>query len=722
MDEIDRTIEYALRMRPLLKKNALYSDETEMFQKPMEPQPGDDVTLRFRTARNNVDAVYLHQGDARMRMHFQESREGFDYYSIQIRVRDEIFSYYFEIIEGNNVCYYNRLGVQKQPPTQYFFRIIPGFHTPDWAKGCVMYQIYPDRFRNGDTTNDVVTDEYSYINEHVQKIEDWYQPPANMDVRNFYGGDLQGILDKMDYLANLGVEAIYLNPVFVSASNHKYDTQDYDYIDPHLGTLKKQSGNRLAPGDQDNTHAELYMSRVTDHENLEAANEMFIHLVEEAHKRNIRVIIDGVFNHCGSFNKWMDRERIYEGKPGFAPGAYISEDSPYHDYFQFQSGTTWPYNSHYDGWWGHDTLPKLNYEGSETLQQDILRIARKWVSPPFNADGWRLDVAADLGHSAEFNHQFWKKFRKTVKEANPDAIILAEHYGDASSWLQGNEWDTVMNYDAFMEPVSWFLTGMEKHSDAYREDLLGNADSFEDAMRYHMASFTMPSLLVAMNELDNHDHSRFLTRTNHKVGRVQNLGTQAAEQDVELSVLRSAVIIQMTWPGAPTLYYGDEAGVCGFTDPDNRRTYPWGRENQQLLAFYRDVIALHKEHPALRTGSLKLLYKDYNVLAYGRFDEEEQIIVLINNRQEAYHMEVVVWPAGLNRYAHDDKLIRVFESDKDGYSVEQAEEPVEAGVLKTTIPASGALVYAHKSAESEDVAPYHMKRKLHFPGGRHLEL
>ena len=149
-----------------------------------------------------------------------------------------------------------------------------------------------------------------------------------------------------------------------------------------------------------------------------------------------------------------------------------------------------------------------------------MNIARKWVSPPYNIDGWRLDVAADLGHSEEYNHEFWKKFRKAVKESNPNAIILAEHYGNPKEWLKGNQWDTVMNYDAFMEPVTWFLTGMEKHSDDFRLDLLGNAGAFWSAMHYHTASMAMPSWQCAMNELSNHDHSRFLTRTNHRVGRV----------------------------------------------------------------------------------------------------------------------------------------------------------------------------------------------------------
>ncbi len=239
-------------------------------------------------------------------------------------------------------------------------------------------------------------------------------------------------------------------------------------------------------------------------------------------------------------------------------------------------------------------MPKLDYEDSPQLGQIIMDIGRKWVSPPYNVNGWRLDVAADLGFSNEYNH-IWKRFRKEVKDANPDSIILAEHYGDPQDWLQGDEWDSVMNYDAFMEPLTWFLTGMEKHSDEYRPDLCGNADNFVGAMRHFMASMLTPSLQVAMNELSNHDHSRFLTRTNHKAGRVAQLGTEAAEKDVNKAILREAVIMQMTWIGAPTIYYGDEAGLCGFTDPDNRRTFPWGNEDKELQAFHKEVIRIHKE-------------------------------------------------------------------------------------------------------------------------------
>ena len=330
-----------------------------------------------------------------------------------------------------------------------------------------------DRFYNADPSNDVLSGEYYYVGSQSERVTDWDSLPANLDIGRFYGGDLQGVRAKLDYLQELGVEVIYFNPLFVSPSNHKYDIQDYDYIDPHFAVIKKDEGGLLKEGEKENKKASRYICRVTSKENLEASNEYFAELVKEIHARGMKVILDGVFNHCGSFNKWLDRECIYEGQKGYEPGAYVSEASPYHDFFGFTGGV-WPYNKNYEGWWGHDTLPKLNYEGSKELYDYILRIGKKWVSVPYNVDGWRLDVAADLGHSIGVNHQFWKDFRKSVKKANPEAIILAEHYGDPSSWMRGDQWDTVMNYDAFMEPITWFLTGMEKHSDEFQAEWYGN--------------------------------------------------------------------------------------------------------------------------------------------------------------------------------------------------------------------------------------------------------
>ena len=676
-------------------REALFADGTEAYVTPPEPELGSNVQFWFRTAKDDVDVVCLRTGDKCFQMRRMLSKGMFDYYLINWRLEAEVFEYYFEIRSGNEVCYYDRWGIVDEHRDYYNFKVIAGFSTPDWAKGAVIYQIYVDRFNNGDPSNDVVDGEYFYVGGPVKRVENWSRYPQPMDVRDFYGGDLQGIIDKLDYLQSLGVEVIYCNPLFVSPSNHKYDTQDYDYVDPHYGKIVKDGGRVLNPGEETNVNAEKYRIRTTDKENLEASNEVFIRLVEEIHKRGMKIILDGVFNHCGSFNKWMDREKIYEAANGYEKGAYLSADSPYRNYFLFNNNNpeAWPDNSNYDGWWGYNSLPKLNYEDSRELQEYVLRIAKKWVCPPYSADGWRLDVAADLGRSNEFNHEFWKKFRKVVKEANPHAIILAEHYGDPSDWLGGDEWDTIMNYDAFMEPVTWFLTGMEKHSDEFRPDLLGNADNFVNTMKHHMAQMTMPSIQTAMNQLSNHDHSRFLTRTNHVVGRIADKGPEAANKNVDYAVMRIAIIMQMTWIGAPTLYYGDEAGVCGFTDPDSRRTYPWGHENKGLLSFYQEMIRIHRKYISLRQGSLALLKYDKGILAYGRFWDDEQIVVIINMEKKLREVTVPVWRAEVNDGAC---MARVIYSYDRGYVREFEEYIVKDGKVTLMMGEKSAIVLKNK--------------------------
>ena len=684
-----------------MNKTALFCDGTEGYVYPPEPKESELVTFRFRTAKDDVDRVGLVTSADTYVMEKECTQGEFDYYTFETRLGEEPFRYCFEVQSGTEKYYYGRCGISREILEYYNFVVIPGFSTPDWAKGAVMYQIFTDRFYNGDKSNDVETNEYYYIGDYSRRVTNWDKYPANMGVREFYGGDLQGVMDKLDYLQDLGVEVVYFNPLFVSPSNHKYDIQDYDYIDPHYGKIVDDGGEVLPNGVTDNSQATKYKKRTTGFKNLEASNELFIKLVEELHRRGMKVILDGVFNHCGSFNKWMDRERIYEGEEDYEPGAYVSADSPYRSYFRFfkEGPENWPYNGNYDGWWGHDTLPKLNYEDSVKLENYILYIGRKWVSPPYNVDGWRLDVAADLGRSNEYNHEFWQKFRRAVKDANPNALILAEHYGDPSDWLKGDEWDTVMNYDAFMEPVTWFLTGMEKHSDEAREELLGNIDNFIGSMAHHMSNMLTPSLQVAMNELSNHDHSRFLTRTNHMVGRVEHLGPEAANEYVNKAVMREAVVMQMTWVGAPTVYYGDEAGVCGFTDPDNRRTYPWGHEDQELIAFHKEAIRIHKEHPALKTGSLKILGGEENILSYARFKGHDRIIVVINNRSERAEVKVPVWEAEIPIKC---RMKRLLYSYKDGYTTEYEEYLVEDGEVVANMGPHSALVLGMRNEEDHD--------------------
>lgn len=681
---------YVFHTKPAIYTDALFSDGTKEYLIPAEPMPGDEITVKFRTAKANADHVYVIYDGNRIEMQVVESDGMFDYYAAKLdQIGKDKVEYYFEITTGNSTCYYNKIGVQPDNNPDYNFNIMPGFTTPDWAKGAVFYQIYVDRFCNGDLDNDVLDNEYIYIGEGTRKIKEWDKYPAALDIRNFYGGDLQGVLDKLDYLQDLGVEVIYLNPIFVSPSNHKYDIQDYDYVDPHYGKIVHDEGECLKDGEKTNKNASRYIDRVTNKQNLEASNEFFSRFVEEVHRRGMKVILDGVFNHCGSFNKWLDRELIYEGQEGYEKGAYPSKESPYNSFFKFHDENAWPNNGSYDGWWGHDTLPKLNYEDSEDLYDYILHIGKKWVSPPFNVDGWRLDVAADLGHTEEFNHKFWRDFRRVVKEANPEAIILAEHYGDPYNWMQGDQWDTVMNYDAFMEPITWFLTGVEKHSDEFRGDLLGNSDAFIGSMRHYMSRFHQQSLEVAMNELSNHDHSRFLTRTNRRVGRTHTMGPEAANENVNKGVLREAVVFQMTWPGAPTIYYGDEAGVCGWTDPDNRRTYPWGHEDKDLIFFHRDIIRIRKENEVLRRGSVMFLHGEYKLVAYGRFNRTDKMVVVLNNNYEEMSVRLDVNCLGMR---DGDKVRQLILTTEESYIMEQRIYVVENNQLFITMPKISSIV------------------------------
>lgn len=669
-----------------LNFDAVFSDETPMYRTPAEPGKNQRVTIRLRVARDNVDKCFIRRADSFVFMHKVRSTTRFDFYEGSIMLSEDPVSYYFIIEKEDRKYCYNKQGLVKVPDPSYNFNIMPGFHTPDWAKGAVMYQIYVDRFFDADPDNDVVDNEYIYLGARAKKVKEWNTPLENFDVCNFYGGDLLGVMAKMHYLKSLGIEAIYFNPIFVSPSNHKYDIQDYDYIDPHYGVIINDGTTLVGPHDSDNSNADMYMVRTTDRENLEAGNALMVKLIEMAHALGIKVILDGVFNHCGAFNKWLDREGFYE-RNGYEPGAFYDKNSKYRDYFK------WNEDGYYDGWWGHDNHPKLNYEGSPELYNYILDIGRKWVSPPFNADGWRLDVAADLGYSKEFNMQFWRDFRKAVKEANPEAIILAEHYGDPKDWLMGDQWDTVMNYDAFMEPLTWFLTGMEKHSESAIPDKYNNSSDFESTMRYFMARFTYSSLSVAMNQLSNHDHSRFLTRTNRKVGRLHTMGAEAADTGLNKAIMREAIAFQLTWIGAPTIYYGDEVGMTGWTDPDNRRPFPWGREDKEILDFYKAMIKIHKKYKAFATGSLDYLYMSNGHICFGRWNEDERIIVILNNNDNERETIVPAWKVE----AEDgDVFTREILSDHHSFTENIETATVEEGTFIAFTPSYGCAVWTWK--------------------------
>ena len=632
---------YLDNLTTIFNPQALFADGTEFYRCPSEPDPYDRVRLRLRCARENLDSVILIFNDERIEMEKLYNDRMFDYYETFVQLGTEQVFYYFEIHCGQMVCYYNNVGLCNSVEEYYNFTMTPGFHTPDWAKGAVFYQIYVDRFYNGDRSNDVEDNEYIYIGEGTSKVTDWNKYPAAMGVREFYGGDIAGVMQKLDYLQELGVEVIYLNPVFVSPSNHKYDIQDYDYIDPHFGRIvkdegellqKDEHGNWKADANYPNKDASRYICRVTDKENLEASNRLFAEFVEEVHRRGMKVILDGVFNHCGSFNKWLDRERLYEEAEGFEKGAYVSADSPYRNYFRFQDEQGWPCNGSYEGWWGYENHPKLNVEGCAALREELLAIARRWVSPPFDADGWRLDVADELPDD------FIAGLNAAAKQEKPDALVIGEVWEDASNkiayserrrYFGGGELDSVMNYP-LRDAILAYLNG-------------GTAEHFAETMETLRENYPRDVFYNLMNIIGTHDTARALTvlgvmSEDWKKSRDERAHYELPPDRLETAKrrLRLAAVIQFTMPGSPTIYYGDEAGRQGFEDPFNRRTYPWGAEDREILAFYRRLCEVRADSETLIRGELRFDTGENDaLLRYERTLGRSRIIILVNrSRQE----------------------------------------------------------------------------------------
>ena len=615
----------------------IFSDESKDYLLPLNEAGSFCFRLRMDDCDAQVNLICRGGDPEAIPMEPAEKRGRLRYYRTSLKGVTSNLFYYYEV-KAEKTWYLGRFCCTEDAAAVQPFAILPDLKVPEWAKGQIFYQIFPDRFCNGCPENDLKDGEYKYPGVGpVEQVKDWSASPAPLDVARFYGGDLQGIAQKLPYLKALGVDCLYLNPIFVSPSNHKYDTADYRHIDPHLSDPKDPDG-------------------------------YFASFVELLHQNGIRLILDGVFNHCSIDHPW-------------------AKDPKKADYFVYDE------EGEFQTWWNIPTLPKLNYEGGNRLWKEILAIAKKWVLPPYNADGWRLDVAPELADTLPTNHRFWETFRKTVREAKPDALVFAEAYQDAEDWLVDGEWDTIMNYEAFMDPVTWFFTGVEKHSDSAEPGLKGDAEALYWSLCEKSSRLPYDSLLAAMNSLDNHDHSRFVTRIGGHVGRITCENAEEMAECTDLGILRMAVCFQYTWPGAPCIYYGDETGLPGFTDPDNRRTFPWGKENWELIEFYRQAAALHKRFACLRTGSVHLLKFDSGVVAFARTLGSETVLTVIN-MGERTDCELDMTGLGIEKGA----ATREFATDGTGYTIGHVTAPIHDGKLQLDLQEKSALVFSVQEA------------------------
>ncbi len=316
--------------------------------------------------------------------------------------------------------------------------------------------------------------------------------------------------------------------------------------------------------------------------------------------------------------------------------------------------------------------------------------------PPFNADGCRVDVAADIGCKEETNHNFFKEFRKTVKSAKKEAIIMAEHYADPRKWLKGDEWDSIMNYQAFMEPISWFFTGVDKHSDNADPSLKGNAEVLCSTLKYYSALMPFDSLLSSLNQLDNHDHSRFLTRTNGTTGRVSELGFEAAGINTDKCVLEAAAAFMYFWPGSPGIYYGDEAGLCGFTDPDNRRPFPWGNEDESLTEFFKKLGALRKKYAFIKDASVKIIYAKDKVFAFSRFANENAVTYVVSAADDRRFVKLPLWSVIYPGFEKEVQLKSVMKCNESGFDFAEDNLYLNYGNLDIELKPHEALIIADK--------------------------
>ncbi len=644
-----------------------HNSRDTLYRSPAGAVPtGTQITLRLRAACGDLSSATVRvyndrlNTDTLLPMTRVLLNGQYEWWEANLPVSSlpTIYWYRFIVKDGTSTAYYEddaqRTGGwgqvfnESQDNSWQLSIFDPTFATPEWVKNAVIYQIFTDRFRDGDPTNNTPAGSFHYdlVGGSIERSNtaDWNtvvcDPRSALECpniwgHNFYGGDLAGITEKLDYLEDLGVTALYLNPIFEAPSNHKYDTTDYSKIDDNFGTFAE-----------------------------------FETLITQANTRGIRVILDGVFNHVSSDSVYFDRYGRYP-----AVGACESHTSPYRSWFYFTdvtpgtggcvSSTGVANAANYESWFGFDSLPKLNafnpevkdliYSGSlwQTGQDGL---AKYWMQ---FADGWRLDVGGDVdpGTINDPNNLYWEEFRAAMRAANPDTYIVGEEWGNASSWLLGTEWDATMNYQYGTALLGFWRDTQFVDNDHNQGSSAGVINPLTPQMldeRLHnwIERYPSEALYAMMNLLGSHDTNRALFLLDHNAATGTDssvLKNPAYDWSDAIARLRGTALLLMTIPGAPTIYYGDEVGLVGPVtyaggkwedDPYNRQPYPWLDEagvlpfythlqtqqsQDELREYFATLTQARGSHPALQTGSFDTLLVDNanEVYAFGRKLVEE---------------------------------------------------------------------------------------------------
>lgn len=713
-------------------KSALYHDSRNiLYRIPFGAVPvGTEVILRLRTKHEDLTRAKLYTvnnatGNSKYytmeSVGFTEDKE-YDIWEARfIPETKGVYGYKFVAGDGSASVEYgddnglNGTGTSFDSGAKEFQLTVydPDYKTPDWMKTATVYQIFPDRFFNGNSDNDDIK-EYARGYEEIESRE-WNEIPDNPRKKeqsgydgdgiwsnDFFGGDIEGIRQKLDYLQEIGINTIYLNPIAKAASNHKYDATDYKEVDPMFGTL-----------------------------------EEFQTFTNELEDRNMHLIIDGVFNHVGDDSVYFDRygkystvgayeywSRIYDEmneneelteeqaktkveEELIAEGQIFSEEG-WHNWFNIKNEKVTPSSNetspdqttkeyyNYQSWWGYDSLPEFkSLEPEETIGWDKAKVdygselnnkelanfimydddsvAKTWLQR--GAAGWRLDVANEV------DTEFWREFRKEIKASDfiskigTEPVILGEIWDDASKYFLGDQYDSVMNY-RFRGAVLNFLKS-------------GNAEKYMEELEAIREDYPQEAFYALMNLVDSHDTERALFILG------EDAATETANTASQLAVerLKLASIFQMGYPGAPTIYYGDEAGLTGAADPDCRRTYPWGNENMDLLEHYKKVGKIRENNKVLQLGDVKSAYAEDDIMAFARKLEDDAAIVIINRGDTEKTIA-----ADVEDYLRDEVIF------VDMLSGESTEYVSNGGLVNITVPAmAGRILIAN---EGQDLTPY----------------
>ena len=604
---------------------SIYSDGSKFFISNPYPKQGETIKIRLRVYHNeDLDHVLLkskeHGRETFYEMEVVETKGNLDYYETSVTVDEEIFHYHFYLVANNDTIYYSQYRIQDYIPDEvHDFKILVDYEAPKWLKDTVFYQIYPDRFNSARDDLGVKEGEYSLDGEATRVYTDWSESALEYDEgRNvdFYNGDLYGIIEKLDYIQDLGANAIYLNPIFYAPSAHRFDTLDFYEVDPHLG-----------------------------------GNEAFEELMQAVHDRDMHLVLDVSIDHTSSDAKWFNRDCIFYPK---SVGAYHNPEAKEREYFTFNEDNT------YEAWDDIPTMPKLNFESEalrDVLYKDEDSVVKYWLKEPYKIDGWRFDVADVMAHdkSLRVYYEVWQELFDEIKDTNPEAMILAEDWGDCSELFFANGYDSTMNYFGFTRPVREFLG--EKDLFSQRQEILNNIDStlsarqMLDRMVQAISLVPYQVSLQQFNLLDSHD-----------VLRIYN------KPDISLKAYYGALNFLFTFPGTPNVYYGDERLLPGhYTTVEGARfamdfSEIEDEDARENFKRYKKLAQLKRSEAALIDGGFMPLYADETVAAFARFSSEKTFISIISKDKEEKEISLDLDYLG---FAEDAQISEVFNEDLD---------------------------------------------------------